>query len=149
MKSTLLAVPFETAKRYPERLSHKWRVKEKVEVRTYAQFARSIRILAAGLAANGVKRGDHVGFFVNNRYEWIGTDFALMALGAVSIPRGSDTTAKEVAFIFRHSASTFLIVEHARQLPELEGSCDAPDWESCQGICAVATPSGGTVPTIL
>lgn len=149
MKSTLLAVPFETAKRYPERLSHKWRVKEKVEVRTYAQFARSIRILAAGLAASGVKRGDHVGFFVNNRYEWIGTDFALMALGAVSIPRGSDTTAKEVAFIFRHSDSKFLIVENARQLAELEGSFDASDWERCQGIFVVDSADGGAVPAIL
>jgi long-chain acyl-CoA synthetase len=149
MKSTLLAVPFETAKRYPERISHKWKVKEKTETRTYAQFARSIRVLAAGFAASGVKRGDHVGFFVNNRFEWIGTDFALMALGAVSIPRGSDTTAKEVAFIFRHSDSKFLIVESARQLAELEGSFEASDWERCLGIFVVDSGDANLVPAAL
>jgi long-chain acyl-CoA synthetase len=35
-----------------------------------------------------------------------------MSLGAISIPRGSDTPSSELAFIVEHSESTFLILEH-------------------------------------
>ncbi|MFA5852475.1 MAG: AMP-binding protein, partial [Spirochaetales bacterium] len=101
MNSPLLSVPFETARRYPERISHKWKIKDKARSHTYAEFAHSIRILTAGLKSAGVAKGDHVGFFVNNRFEWICSDFAMMAIGAVSVPRGSDTSPKEVEFIFR------------------------------------------------
>ncbi len=47
MQSPLLSVPFETARRYPERVSHKWKVKDAGETRSYAEFARMIRILPA------------------------------------------------------------------------------------------------------
>jgi long-chain acyl-CoA synthetase len=146
MQSRLLAVPFETAGRFPERISHKWRVKENVETRTYAQFATMIRVLTSGFAAAGIRRGDHVGYFVNNRFEWISTDYALMALGAVSIPRGSDTTAKEVAFIFRHSDSKHLIVETTRQLVELTSSFEPSDWERCETIFVVESAESKLVP---
>lgn len=145
MKSTLLAVPFETARRYPERISHKWRTRDGVETRTYAQFARMIRVLAGGFAAAGIARGDHVGFFVNNRYEWIATDFALMALGAVSVPRGSDTPVKEMAFIFRHSDSRHLIVEGVSQLTELGGEFTDEDWARCANVFVVDRPNEAQV----
>ncbi|MCX8013281.1 MAG: AMP-binding protein, partial [Rectinema sp.] len=144
MKSTLLAVPFETARRYPDRISHKWRASDGVETRTYTQFAHMIRILTGGFAAAGIARGDHVGFFVNNRYEWIATDFALMANGAVSIPRGSDTPAKEVAFIFRHSDSRHLIVENVAQLIDLAGEFSDEDWARCVNVFVVDRPKEGS-----
>ena len=146
MQSTLLAVPFETARRFPDRISHKWRNKEATETRTYAQFANMIRVLTGGFAAAGVRRGDHVGFFVNNRFEWIATDFALMALGAVSIPRGSDTTAKEVAFIFRHSDSRHLIVETVQQLVDLAEVFQQDDWNRCTAIFVVDAQDARLIP---
>jgi long-chain acyl-CoA synthetase len=149
MNSPLLSVPFRTAGQYPERISHKWRVKDKAETRTYAEFARAIRVMAAGFKAEGVGKGDHVAFFVNNRFEWTVTDFALMALGAVSVPRGSDTAPKESAFIFRHSDSTFLIVETVGQLVELYGAFEASDWERCRVILIVDGDEMTLVPEIL
>lgn len=141
MQSLLLSVPFETARRFPDRISHRWRVKDVVESRTYGQFANAIKIATAGFYAAGVARGDHVGYFVNNRFEWIVTDFALMALGAVSIPRGSDTSPKEVAFIFRHSDSKYLIVETVKQLEELDAVFEQADWDRCAAIFVV-DPAG-------
>jgi long-chain acyl-CoA synthetase len=146
MKSPLLSVPFKTAGLYPERISHKWRVKDKVETRTYAEFARAIRVMTAGFKAVGIGKGDHVAFFVNNRFEWIVTDFALMALGAVGVPRGSDTAPKESAFIFRHSDSVFLIVETVAQLVDLAASFDAADWERCKAVLVVDEDGKTAVP---
>ena len=146
MNSSLLSVPFETARRYPERVSHKWKIKDKTKSHTYAEFVHFIRILTAGLRSAGVARGDHVGFFVNNRFEWIGSDFAMMALGAVSVPRGSDTSPKEVEFIFRHSDSRHLIVETAQQLADLDEAFSLSDWERCATIFVVDEGDRGLVP---
>jgi long-chain acyl-CoA synthetase len=152
MNSPLLAVPFETARRYPDRLSHKWKLKDRSGSHTYAEFARAIRILTAGFKAAGVSRGDHVGFFVNNRFEWICTDFALMALGAVSVPRGSDTSPKEVEFIFRHSDSRFLIAETVEQLASFHDAFDPSTWERCDAVFVVegdAASDAASIPAAL
>lgn len=149
MQSALLGVPFTTARLFPDRIAYKWRTRNQEETRSYAQFAQTIRLYTAGFQAFGIKRGDHVGFFVNNRFEWIATDFALMALGAVSIPRGSDTTAKEVAFIFHHSDSKHLIVENARQLSQLVETFAATDWEQCTTIFIVDSGDQSLIPEFL
>ena len=149
MKSTLLSVPFKTAARFPERVAYRWKPREGVQERSYARLTADIRALAAAFAEIGVARGDHVGFFVNNRYEWICTDFALMAIGAVSVPRGSDTTPKEVAFIFRHSDSRHLIVETADQLAALAEVFEKEDWDRCASILVVDSADPATLPPAL
>jgi len=149
MNSPLLSAPFETARRFPERLSHKWKIKDKTNSRRYADFAHTIRVLTAGLKSAGVSRGDHVGFFVNNRFEWICTDYALMALGAVSVPRGSDTAPKEIEFIFRHSDSRHLNVESVEQLAELDKVFEASNWDRCAAIFIVEPGDRSAVPARL
>jgi long-chain acyl-CoA synthetase len=131
---SLLAIPIEAAVRFTDRVSHKWRSKDGGSVRSYAEFGRFVRVLTAGFAEAGVAKGEHAAVFVNNRFEWIATDFALMALGAVSVPRGSDTPAKEAAFIFKHSDSRRLILENAGQLAELAAAIPAEDWADCAKV---------------
>ena len=87
MLNNILELPFLAAGQYPERISHQFRSGSEIVSRTYSDFARSIRELTAGFQELGISRGNHVGFFVNNRYEWSVTDYALQALGAVSVPR--------------------------------------------------------------
>ncbi len=57
-----------------------------------------------------------------------------MALGTVSVPRGSDTSPKEVEFIFNHSDSVYLILEHDRQLLDIMPFFTDEDWERCKKI---------------
>lgn len=146
MYHNLLEIPFHAADRFPDRVSHKYRVGTDTQTRTFSEFARLIRVLSAGLSKRGVTRDDHVGFFVNNRYEWIATDFALMAIGAVSVPRGSDTTPREVQFIFRHSDSSILIVENIPQLASLFESFAEEDWARCRSIFVIDGLPGEEVP---
>ena len=137
MYRSLLEIPFEAAQRFPDRVSHKWKERNETLTRTFSDFAASIRVLSAGFVSAGIAKGDHVGFFVNNRFEWMVTDFALMAVGAVSVPRGSDTTPKEVAFIFKHSDSRHLILENTEQLAALVAEIPATDWAACATILIV------------
>ncbi|QEN06491.1 long-chain fatty acid--CoA ligase [Oceanispirochaeta crateris] len=134
MYNSLLEIPFQTALQFPHRISHKYTDKSGTHSLTFAEFARYIRILTAGFEHFGIRKKDHVGFFMNNRYEWMATDMALMALGAVSVPRGSDTTPREVQFIYNHSDSEFIILENQKQLKDLLPIFTKEDWEKCKRI---------------
>ncbi|MFO7850150.1 MAG: AMP-binding protein [Spirochaetia bacterium] len=137
MPRTIIDIPFETAEKYPKRVSHKAKTKDGVLTYTYREYAAEIREAAAGLNAYGVRAGDKVGFFVNNRYEWSVLDFAQIAVGAVSVPRGSDTSPQEVQFIFEHSDSAFLIVEEVKQLSHLLEFFSQENWKACTRVFIV------------
>ncbi|MDA3939439.1 MAG: AMP-binding protein, partial [Spirochaetia bacterium] len=135
--NNILDLPFYAEENYSLRNSHKTKNSGKIETKTFKDSALAVRILTAGLAKYGINPGDHVGFFVNNRFEWIITDFAIMALRAVSVPRGSDTTPSEVKFIYNHSDSKFLILENVSQLIELSSVFTDEDWLSAEKIFIV------------
>ena len=78
-----------------------------------------IATVAAGLAAHGVARGDHVGLICDTRKEWLLIDQALLGLGAVDVPRGSDSTGDEIAYILGHADCKTTCVENAAQLAKL------------------------------
>lgn len=83
-----------------------------------------------------------MGFFVNYRYEWSVTDYPLQVLGAVSVPRGSDTTSRDVQFIFHHSDSVILILETVSQLVDLADAFTVDDWKRSRNILIVEKPAG-------
>ncbi len=144
--NSLLDIPFRTAEQFPDRISHKDnRSKSFVPVK-YSDFARFIRILTAGFDYFEIEKNDHVSFFVNNRYEWISTDFALIALGAVSVPRGSDSTPAELNFIYRHSDSVYMILESNSQLSSLLDFFSSGDWERCRKIFIMDNDEAVTIP---
>lgn len=88
---------------------------------TYRTLCSEVAAVAAGLAANGVARGDHVGLICDTRKEWLLVDQALLGLGAVDVPRGSDSTPDEVAYILDHADCKTACVENAAQLTKLTG----------------------------
>eukprot|EP00058_Branchiostoma_floridae_P009105 XP_002594593.1 hypothetical protein BRAFLDRAFT_77564 [Branchiostoma floridae] len=53
---------------------------------TFAELKEQVDKLAAGLLALGTKRGDRIGWIVDNRLEWVLLYFAVAKLGAISVP---------------------------------------------------------------
>lgn len=119
---------------------------------TYGELWRRIAQLAVALGRLGVKRGDHVGIMSDNRQEWLVTDFALLSLGAVDVPRGSDSTQEEIEYILRHADCKVTFAENPTQcekilagassMPELEtiilyDDYDAPDQRPDTGRIAI------------
>jgi len=86
---------------------------------TFARFANDVDALAAALLEVGVRRGDRVGLMAENRCEWLLVDQALASLGAIDVPRGSDTSPQEMRFILNHSGCTSVFVEDDRLAREL------------------------------
>lgn len=134
---TLVDIPLASARRFPGRVVQKFRVRDGFATKTYADFADQVRDCALGLAASGVGEGAHVAFFCNNRHEWSVVDYALMAIGAISVPRAADTPAKEAQFICRHAEATALIVESLADFREIAAGPDGECFRRLQLIVFV------------
>jgi long-chain acyl-CoA synthetase len=89
---------------------------------TYRELLAEAARLASGLAAVGVKRGQHVGLISDTRKEWMVADLALLGMGAIDVPRGSDSTADELTYILDHAGCAITLVENATQLEKLAGA---------------------------
>lgn len=86
---------------------------------TFAALLADVEALAGALLATGIARGDRIAVIAENRYEWLLVDQALASLGVVSVPRGSDTTPRELQFILQHSGCRAAFAEDDRIAREL------------------------------
>jgi len=87
---------------------------------TYGQLAETIRDFATGLIDLGVGVGDHVGLIADNCLPWIIADLAAIHAGAADVPRGSDSTADEIAYILAHAEVRVAVLENGEQLAKVE-----------------------------
>lgn len=124
----------ENVQKYPSNVAIKYRptVKESVINITYQEFYSRIKAYGASFIKLGIKRGDHVAIISDNRKEWLLCDIALMGLGAIDVPRGSDCSSQELCYIIDHSDANFVIFENANQLKKWqEGN---PDTKNIKAI---------------
>ncbi len=82
---------------------------------TYKELYKKVQILGTGLNKLGVKRNEHVAIMSDNCKEWIITDLALLGIGAVDVPRGSDSTAEEMQYIIGHADCELVFTENSTQ----------------------------------
>lgn len=114
---------------------------------TFAELHARVRELGAALRKHGVTRGTKVGLVAENRYEWLLADLAVTYIGAVDVPRGSDTSPGEIAAILGHSGAAFAFVENEKvarevlalraRLPELKQLCVLAETCSIDGVLAL------------
>ncbi|RQR77411.1 MULTISPECIES: AMP-binding protein [unclassified Burkholderia] len=82
-EATISRFLLDTAGRFPDRPAVVFREQQ---VRwTWREFAHEVDVLAAGLAALGIVKGDCVGIWSPNRSEWLLTQFATARIGAVLV----------------------------------------------------------------
>jgi len=86
---------------------------------TYKELYEQIKRFATGLNSLGISRGDHIGIISDNRKEWIITDLALLGIGAVDVPRGSDSMADEVGYILGHAECSIAFAENSTQAEKI------------------------------
>jgi len=91
---------------------------------TYRHFYEDVCFVAAGLLELGVKRGDNIGLVSDNRREWMLSDFGVLAIGAVDVPRGCDITAKELIYILGFTGCEIAFIENQKQVEKIL-SCKA------------------------
>lgn len=89
---------------------------------TCIQAANQIRSVALGLIAEGVKPGDRVALLSATRYEWVILDYAILAVGAVTVPIYETSSPEQVRWVLEDSGAVLAFAEieaHALMIKEL------------------------------
>ncbi len=86
---------------------------------TYGEMMQNVEAFGAALLALGVQKGDRVALISDNRPEWIISDLAIVSIGAISVPRGSDTSIAEIWYIMNHSEAKVGIIENRKLFERL------------------------------
>jgi long-chain acyl-CoA synthetase len=87
--------------------------------RSYADLWAEVEALGGSFLEAGVARGEHVGIIADNRQEWLVIDLALLSLGAIDVPRGTDATSDEITYILAHADCKLVVVEGLNQAKQL------------------------------
>lgn len=109
---------------------------------TCAEAAGQIRSAALGLIAEGVQPGDRVAILSATRYEWPIIDFAILSVGAVTVPIYETSSAEQVRFVLDNSAAAVVFAEtdaHAATIEQLSG--DLPGLRKVLTIEGSGTPA--------
>jgi len=93
----------------------RWRSLTRAEVRQ-----RVLRV-SGWLQAQGVRPGDRIGVLAHNRIEWLLADFAILRLGAVTVPAYFTDPADSVQYIFNDAACCHILAEPGEQQAKLAG----------------------------
>jgi fatty-acyl-CoA synthase len=78
---------------------------------TYREFDQLCDRLAAGLAQQGIAKGDRVAILARNSHGFAALRFALARLGAVLVPINFMLKADEAAYILRHAGARLLATD--------------------------------------
>jgi long-chain acyl-CoA synthetase len=84
-----------------------------------SEIYRSVVGIARALETWGIRKGDRVAILSENRPEWTITDFAVLSLGAVTVPIYSTQTADQTSFILNDSGSRVIAVSTKHQLEKV------------------------------
>ena len=75
---------------------------------TFRALEAEARLIARGLIASGVERGDRVAVWATNVPEWIVLQFALAKIGAILVTVNTSLRAREIEYLLRQSETTTL-----------------------------------------
>ena len=105
-----LALAFQaTAERLPDELALKDPTRD-VEM-TFSELADRVATLAGAFAEQGVEKGDTVALMLNNRWEFIPTDLALISLGAVPFSIYQTSSPEQIAYVVGDAGAKIAVVE--------------------------------------
>jgi long-chain acyl-CoA synthetase len=116
MDRTLPLMMRARAKNTPDTIIQYYKNREgKYRSTVYQQFYEDACFVAAGLLELGVKRGDRIGLIADNRQEWMLSDFGVMSIGAIDVPRGCDITVQELVYILGFTGCEITFTENQKQ----------------------------------
>ncbi|WP_283133775.1 AMP-dependent synthetase/ligase [Rhizohabitans arisaemae] len=78
---------------------------------TVREFADQVSALAKGMIASGIESGDRVAIMGRTRYEWTLIDYAVWAVGAVSVPIYENASAEQIQWVVSDSGTKAVFAE--------------------------------------
>jgi long-chain acyl-CoA synthetase len=81
---------------------------------SWAEAARQVAALAAGLKRIGLQPGDRVALVSENRPEWLIADLGIMAAGCVTVPTYTTNTTRDHTHVLENSGARAVIVSNQK-----------------------------------
>lgn len=81
---------------------------------TTTEFRNTVAAVAKGLIASGINPGDRVALMSRTRFEWALFDYAIWAVGAITVPVYETSSAEQAQWILSDSGAVAAIVELPR-----------------------------------
>ncbi|WP_167632083.1 AMP-dependent synthetase/ligase [Mariprofundus ferrooxydans] len=91
---------------------------------TYAQMASNVRYLACGLIRAGIKAGDRIAILMENRPEWAAIDYAILSVGAVSVPLYCSYRPHDMSYVLNDSGAVAVFTSGGKLLTHLLGAVE-------------------------
>jgi long-chain acyl-CoA synthetase len=85
-----------------------------------SDLRRNVACTARALQAWSIHKGDRVAILSENRPEWSTADFAILLLGAVTVPVYSTLTPEQTAYTLRDSGASVVFVSTEHQLRKIQ-----------------------------
>ena len=103
-----------------------------------AELYRNVVGIGRALESWGIRKGDRVAILSENRPEWTTTDFAILAIGAVTVPVYATQTAEQTAYILNDSGTRVIVVSTKTQLEKALAARQVAPLEKIVVMDAVA-----------
>ncbi|XP_044838641.1 medium-chain acyl-CoA ligase ACSF2, mitochondrial isoform X2 [Mauremys mutica] len=140
----------ETAHRFPDREALVF-CRDGVR-KTFAQFIQEVDQAAAGLLAIGLKKGDRLGMWGPNKYEWVLMQFATAQAGIILVSVNPAYQAQELEFVIKKVGCKALVFptqfKSQRYYEILKQTCPELEKSSPGGIKSKRLPDLSIVITL-
>jgi len=117
--SNLPETLFATARQYAIQPAQWKRGKDVYVPITYDQLVQRVRHVASGLLSLGVKAGDRIALLMENCPEWAVCDYAILSVGAVTVPLYCAYRKQDVSHVLSDSKPVLALASDGRKLQHL------------------------------
>jgi long-chain acyl-CoA synthetase len=83
------------------------------------QIYHRVHSLSEALLSWGAKKGDRIALIGENRWEWVVTDFAILAINAVNVPIYPTLTGEQIAVLLADAGCRIAVVSTRQQFDKL------------------------------
>jgi long-chain acyl-CoA synthetase len=118
--ATLADLPFHVLGRHPKPLLIGQVREGAIAGESTRDWFDRVRDLALGLSSLGVGMGDRVAIVSESRPEWLSADFAILTLGAVTVPVYATLTPAQIRYIIHDAGARVAFVSTTEQLEKLQ-----------------------------
>ncbi len=87
---------------------------------TYKEMVEIINALSLALIDMGVKEGQTVGIFSQNKPQWTLADFAILSIGAIAVPIYATNTLKQTEYIVNDAEIEILFLDSTEQYSKVQ-----------------------------
>jgi long-chain acyl-CoA synthetase len=121
MSYSNLGLMFKTVcERFPEKTGYMFKRDDVYHSLKFIEVHSSVNKIAAGLINLGISKGDKVLILSENRVEWAIADYAILSIGAITIPIYPTLLPTHVEFIINNSEGKTILVSGEDQFSKIE-----------------------------